>query len=115
MSLPTLNKSIIRRLEQLGVTHYSIAKNFDSPYRDSVSSVHFFTSDIPNCTGGYPEAAHFIPSLHIPDFGLLTGFHETHRPNLIDTNLKPLPFSLKCEKIYSRKANLAPVQQHTRP
>tara|TARA_Y100001934_G_C12334719_1_gene766964 strand:+ start:1235 stop:1579 length:345 start_codon:yes stop_codon:yes gene_type:complete len=107
MSLPVLNKSIIRRLETLGVTHYSIAKNFDFPHQDKVSSVHFFTSDIPNSSGGLPEAAHFIPDLHIPDFGALTGFHETHRPNAIDTDVMPLPKSLRSDKIYRMSPNKA--------
>ncbi|URC15345.1 hypothetical protein GD1_221 [Paraglaciecola Antarctic GD virus 1] len=86
-----LNTPILKQLIKLGVTHYSLAKNYGKPNQDQVSSVHFFTSDVPDDAGGYPEVAYMIPDFvdtFLPERKqTLIGFSKITRTNHFDINL----------------------------
>jgi len=88
----SLSTNICRQITLLGATHYSLAKNYNKPYQHSVSSIHFFTSNVPDHSGALPEIAYFIPDLHSRELGALSGFKEISRLNSIDNvDVKPIP------------------------
>jgi hypothetical protein len=87
MPVSYLNNEMIALTLKLNVTHYSIAKNYDHPNNNQVSSIHFFTGDIPDEKNCFPECAYFIPSMHSNRFGALSGFSVINRPNGLDTKL----------------------------
>lgn len=90
-NLLKLNDEMIKELQKQRATHYSIAKNFDRPHVESVSSVHFFKSDKKDSNGNLSEVAYFLPEMHSKNLGEMSGFNVVSRKNSIDIDIKELP------------------------
>jgi hypothetical protein len=83
-----VNSKMLDRLIALNVTHFSIAKNYDTPHQHEISSVHFFTDNVPDANGGYPEVAYVIPAMCSSIVkNSLQGFNEVKRSNSVDVGI----------------------------
>lgn len=95
-----LNDHLIVSLLKLNVKYYSLAKNFNKPYHNTISSIHFFENNIKDDNDCYSECAYFLPDMHSLSLGKLSGFNKLSRKNNVDKNL------FRCE-------NLAEYIYHT--